>query len=68
MKFKEYKYKINGTKFTVKVGELVDNNVQVEVNGTPTQLSSTRSPHARQAYHSRSRAQNPLLAPKAERK
>lgn len=32
---KEYKYKINGTKFTVSVGDVVDNQVQVEVNGTP---------------------------------
>lgn len=31
---KEYKYKINGTKFTVAVGDVVDNQVQVEVNGT----------------------------------
>ena len=32
---KEYKYKINGTKFTVTVGDVTDNKVQVEVNGTP---------------------------------
>jgi biotin carboxyl carrier protein len=31
---KEYKYKINGMKFTVGVGELHGNQVQVEVNGT----------------------------------
>lgn len=35
MKLKEYKYKINGTKFNVGVGELVDNHIHVEVNGTP---------------------------------
>lgn len=35
MKMKEYKYRINGTKFTVGVGDIVDNHVQVEVNGTP---------------------------------
>lgn len=32
---KEYKYKINGTKFTVSVGDVTDNEVTVEVNGTP---------------------------------
>ena len=31
---KEYKYKINGTEYTVAVGDLEDNQVQVEVNGT----------------------------------
>lgn len=32
---KEYKYKINGVKFTVNVGDIIDNEVTVEVNGTP---------------------------------
>ena len=32
---KEYKYKINGIKFTVAVGDVSDNEVNVEVNGTP---------------------------------
>lgn len=32
---KEYKYKINGLKFTVSVGDVIDNEVNVEVNGTP---------------------------------
>lgn len=35
MKLKEYKYKINGVKFTVGVGDVTDNEVYVEVNGTP---------------------------------
>lgn len=35
MKLKEYKYRINGTKFTVGVGDMVDNKVHVEVNGVP---------------------------------
>lgn len=35
MKLKEYKYRINGVKFTVGVGEVTDNEVYVEVNGTP---------------------------------
>ncbi len=44
MKFKEYKYKINGTKFTVKVGDAVDNQVQVEVNGTPYTVELDKEP------------------------
>lgn len=32
---KEYKYKINGMKFTVNVGDVSDNEVKVEVNGVP---------------------------------
>lgn len=35
MKLKEYKYRINGMKFNVGVGDIVDNIVHVEVNGTP---------------------------------
>ena len=31
---KEYKYKINGTKFNVEVGDVNDNHVEVVVNGT----------------------------------
>lgn len=32
---KEYKYKINGTNYTVAVGDVDGNQVHVEVNGTP---------------------------------
>lgn len=32
---KEYKYKINGNLYKVTVGDIEDNNVRVEVNGTP---------------------------------
>lgn len=32
---KEYKYKINGLKFTVQVGDIVDNEASVMVNGVP---------------------------------
>lgn len=32
---KEYKYKINGTKYKIAIGDMHDNIVQVEVNGTP---------------------------------
>ncbi|MDN0052595.1 biotin/lipoyl-containing protein [Bacteroides caecigallinarum] len=31
---KEYKYKINGNLYKVTVGDIQDNNVKVEVNGT----------------------------------
>lgn len=31
---KEYKYKINGNLYKVTVGDIEDNNVRVEVNGT----------------------------------
>lgn len=32
---KEYKYTINGMKFTVGVGDIIDNEATVEVNGIP---------------------------------
>lgn len=32
---KEYKYTINGMKFTVAVGDIIDNEARVEVNGVP---------------------------------
>lgn len=44
MKLKEYKYKINGTKFNVKVGEITDNIVHVEVNGTPYDVELDKVP------------------------
>lgn len=46
MKLKEYKYKINGIKFNVGVGEVIDNQVHVEVNGTPytVELDKAQAP------------------------
>lgn len=41
---KEYKYKINGTKFTVTVGDVVDNQVMVEVNGVPYKVEMDNAP------------------------
>lgn len=32
---KEYKYTINGTKFNVTIGDIIDNEATVEVNGVP---------------------------------
>lgn len=43
---KEYKYKINGIKFTVGVGDVVDNKVHVEVNGTPYEVELDKAPAA----------------------
>lgn len=64
MKPKEYKYKINGTKFTVKVGEVEGNNVHVEVNGIPytVELDSvaTRKPTVNQPV------KGPQSAPRTE--
>lgn len=39
---KEYKYKINGTKFTVNVGDIIDNEATVEVNGVPYKVELDR--------------------------
>lgn len=44
MKLKEYKYTINGTKFTVKVGDVTDNQVHVEVNGVPYNVELDKAP------------------------
>lgn len=39
---KEYKYKINGMKFTVAVGDIIDNEATVEVNGVPYKVELNR--------------------------
>lgn len=44
MNLKEYKYKINGTKFSVKVGDIENNTVHVEVNGTPYTVELDKTP------------------------
>lgn len=44
MKLKEYKYKINGIRFTVGVGDVKDNEVYVEVNGTPYHVEMDNAP------------------------
>lgn len=44
MKLKEYKYKINGIRFTVGVGDVKDNEVYVEVNGTPYHVEIDKTP------------------------
>lgn len=40
---KEYKYKINGNEYTVAVGDIEENNVQVTVNGTDYTVELERS-------------------------
>lgn len=44
MSQKEYKYKINGIKFSVLVDEPVDNKVHVEVNGVPYTVELDHAP------------------------
>lgn len=43
MKLKEYKYKINGIRFNVGVGEMTGNEIYVEVNGTPYHVELDKS-------------------------
>lgn len=45
---KEYKYKINGMKFTVNVGDIVDNEATVEVNGVPYKVELDKKTPAKQ--------------------
>ena len=41
---KEYKYTINGNKYTVTVGDIEDNKAHVEVNGTPYTVEMENAP------------------------
>lgn len=65
MKSKEYKYKINGIKFTVAVGDIVNNEVKVEVNGTPytVELDENQVPKAAAISAS---VKRPEAAPRTE--
>ena len=40
---KEYKYKINGNLYKVTVGDIEENHVKVEVNGTPYTVELEKS-------------------------
>lgn len=62
MKLKEYKYKINGIKFNVGIGEVTDNKVHVEVNGTPYDVELDRAP----ATSSMPQVKKPTAAPRTE--
>ena len=41
---KEYRYKINGNLYKVTVGDIEENQVQVEVNGTPYKVEMEKAP------------------------
>lgn len=64
MKLKEYKYKINGIKFTVGVGEVTDNQVHVEVNGTPYTVELDKAPAGKKSVIAPVKA--PTAAPRTE--
>ncbi len=65
MKLKEYKYKINGIKFTVGVGEVNDNQIHVEVNGTPYTVELDES-QAKKAVVTAPAVKRPQAAPRTE--
>ena len=44
---KEYKYKINGMKFTVGVGDVEGDTIKVVVNGTPYKVELDESQKAK---------------------
>ena len=60
---KEYKYKINGNPYTVSVGDIEGNEVQVEVNGTTytVELEKTAAPKIKPVV--RPSAPTPSAAP-----
>lgn len=59
---KEYKYKINGTKFNVVVGDVEDNKVHVEVNGTSYDVELDKAPAAKVSPIAKPKA--PAAAPR----
>ena len=63
---KEYKYKINGTEYTVAIGDIDNNNVEVEVNGGSysVELEKTETP-APVVTAVKPVASAPVAAPKA---
>ncbi len=62
---KEYKYKINGNLYKVTVGDIEDNHVRVEVNGTPytVELEKTTTPKIKPVI--RTAATTPAAPPAA---
>ena len=64
MKLKEYKYKINGIKFTVGVGEVNDNQVMVEVNGVPYTVELDKAPATKTTISGAPKA--PAAAPRTD--
>lgn len=66
MKLKQYKYKINGIKFNVGVGEVVDNTIQVEVNGTPYNVELDQDNAPVKVSKAASAPKAPAAAPRTE--
>lgn len=64
MKLKEYKYKINGIKFTVGIGDIDGNTVHVEVNGTPYNVELDKAPASKTTVSPAVKA--PQAAPRTE--
>lgn len=62
---KEYKYKINGNLYKVTVGDIEENHVRVEVNGTPytVELEKKTSPKIKPVV--RTAATTPAAPPAA---
>lgn len=60
---KEYKYVINGNKFTVGVGDVHDNMVNVEVNGVPYSVELDKAPAQKVSV---SAPKAPAAAPRTE--
>ncbi len=63
---KEYKYKINGTRFNVAVGDVVDNKVHVEVNGTPYDVELDKAPATANKVSPLVKPKAPAAAPRTE--
>ena len=63
---KEYKYKINGTRFNVSVGDVVDNKVHVEVNGTAYDVELDKAPANVNKVSPLVKPKAPAAAPRTE--
>lgn len=61
---KEYKYKINGNKYTVAIGDIEDNVAQVEVNGVPYKVELDRPAAAPVKVAATKPAPRPAAGPK----
>lgn len=59
---KEYKYKINGIKFTVGVGDITDNEVTVEVNGTPYKVELDKAAPSKPALSQSGKTESVKMA------
>ena len=62
---KEYKYKINGNEYKVAIGDIEDNIVQVEVNGTSYTVEMEKKPKEAPVRHVVRPAAAPAAAPAA---